>query len=91
MKDTPEPDAAQTDPTRTALAAVRRHYGDRYTIHHNGDLWVACDRSPCGLTAPTIIEPTLESFVAALEAPGPRFGRPFPPDPGDPGPFLSRL
>ncbi|OLT30615.1 hypothetical protein BJF83_07820 [Nocardiopsis sp. CNR-923] len=60
-----------------ALAVLRRHYGDRYAIHRNSNLWVATDRSPSGLTAPTIIEPTLELFVAALESPGQRVGRPF--------------
>ncbi|MGW9347880.1 hypothetical protein SAMN05421803_106131 [Nocardiopsis flavescens] len=81
MQDTPEPDTRPADPAVAALAAMRRHYGNRYTIHHNGDLWVACDRSPSGLTAPTIIESTLEAFVAALESPGQRFGRPFLPKP----------
>ncbi|WP_435112952.1 hypothetical protein [Nocardiopsis synnemataformans] len=84
MRDTPGAEAPRPDAAEAALAAMRRHYGDRYAIHHNGDLWVATDRSPSGLTAPTIIEPTLEAFVAALEAPGQRFGRPFPPEPSHP-------
>ncbi len=90
-KGTPEPDAPQAAPTRTAFTAMRRYYGDRYTIHHNGGLWVACDRSPSVLTAPTVIKPTLESFMAALEAPGQRFWRPFPPDSGAPEPPHSRM
>ncbi|MFC9088009.1 hypothetical protein [Nocardiopsis dassonvillei] len=81
MQSPPPPGEPQVGRSEVVLLALRRHYGDRYAIHHNGDLWVATDRSPSGLTAPTLIEPTLEAFVAALEAPGQRFGRPFPPEP----------
>lgn len=77
MQDALTPDEQRVDPTQLALTALRRHYGERYAIDHHGDLWVATDRSPSGLIAPTIIEPTLELFVSALENPGQRYGRPF--------------
>ena len=62
--------------TEKAVEALRRHYGDRYIIRRHGSLWVATTRDPESDAAPTLIEEDLERFVASLEFPSTRAGRP---------------
>ncbi|GAB3718742.1 hypothetical protein [Nocardiopsis nanhaiensis] len=69
-------DSSERDAARKALDALRRYYGDTYTIHRNGILWVATHRDPNPDTAPTVIEESLERFIASLEFPTQRFARP---------------
>lgn len=64
-------------PDDFALEALRRHYADRWRIRRTENLWIATARDPEADHAPTVVNSDVEAFVAELESPPARAGRPF--------------
>lgn len=69
-------DAVPPEDYVPVLDVLRAWFGDRYRIRRTPSLWWATDRRPNTSTAPTVLEPELERFVAKLIAPGPRVAPP---------------